>query len=57
MTWAAFLARHKPVTSKANPACMSITSTPARTTNVKFKDICSRHRLSKANASELYRVN
>jgi hypothetical protein len=38
MTWAAFLARHNPATTKANPACIRITSTPANTTNVRFMD-------------------
>ena len=29
MVWAAFFARHMPVSTNANPACMNITRKPA----------------------------
>ena len=38
ITWAAFFARHKPVTTKANPACIKTTSIPAKSSNVMLND-------------------
>ena len=35
-TWAACLARQKPVSTKANPACMKMTSTAPITTQSRF---------------------
>jgi hypothetical protein len=35
MVWAAFLARHNPVSTSAKPACMNMTRKPA--TNVQTK--------------------
>ena len=36
MVWAAFLARVKPVSASAKPACMNITRNPATRTQTKF---------------------
>ena len=35
-TWAACFARQKPVSTRANPACMKITSTAPRTTHSRL---------------------
>ena len=35
-TWAACLARQKPVSTRAKPACMKITSTAPMTTHRRF---------------------
>ena len=37
MVWAAFLARVKPVSTSAKPACMNITRKPASRTHTKFR--------------------
>src|SRR5680860_504963 len=38
-TWAACLARQKPVSTKAKPACMKTTSTAPRTTHSRLIDV------------------
>ena len=38
MTCAAFFARHKPLTTRPNPACIKTTSVPARSSNVMLRD-------------------
>ena len=38
-TWAAFLARQKPVSTRAKPACMKITSAAPKITKRRFSDV------------------
>ena len=40
-TWAACLARQKPVSTRAKPACMKITRTAPMTTHSRFVDTAS----------------
>ena len=40
-TWAACLARQKPVSTRAKPACMKITRTAPMTTHRRFVDTAS----------------
>ncbi len=44
IVWAAFLARVKPVSARAKPACMNITRKPATSVQTKFSDtrVCPR---------------